>query len=98
MKIKNNIFRDTRTIDLNDPGYLWYMFQSGILMSDPLFNLTISNNLFQNVQYGISFYADVDGPINITNKGTTNFGARKLMKKTTVPIKMNPAISLKRTL
>jgi hypothetical protein len=65
--IRNNIFRDTRTIDFGDPGYAWYYFQSGILMAGDMFDLEISNNQFSNVQYGVSMYANVDGVIDIAN-------------------------------
>ncbi len=65
--ISNNIFRDTRTIDLNDPGYDWWRFQSGILLAGDGFDLDITNNTFENVQYGVSMYANVDGPIDIMN-------------------------------
>ena len=44
--IKGNTFRDTRSIDVNDPGFMWYVYQSGIVMSDPLFDLDIEDNLF----------------------------------------------------
>jgi len=65
--ISNNIFRDTRTIDFNDPGYQWYLFQSGILLAGEDFDLDITGNHFENIQYGVTMYANVDGPIDITN-------------------------------
>ncbi|SOE22909.1 Right handed beta helix region [Spirosomataceae bacterium TFI 002] len=65
--IKGNVFRDTRSIDLNSSSYVWYDYQGGILMSDPGFDLDIIENEFINVQSGIVLYADVAGPINIKN-------------------------------
>ncbi len=65
--IKNNIFRDTRTIDLDDPNYQWSNFQSGMILANENFDLEISGNVFSNVQYGVTMYANVDGPIAIVD-------------------------------
>jgi len=65
--IKGNIFKENRTVDLMAPGYFWYNYQGGILLSDPGFNLDIIENEFYNTHSGVILFADVDGPINIKN-------------------------------
>jgi parallel beta-helix repeat protein len=65
--IQGNIFRETRTVDVNASGYSVFNFQSGILLSNPNFDLDIVGNEFSNVHYGLILYADVGGPINIEN-------------------------------
>jgi hypothetical protein len=77
--IKGNIFRETRPIDFNAPGYLWYNYQGGILLSDPGFNLNIVENEFSRVHSGVILYADVAGMINIKNNlfdGTYQYSIR----------------------
>jgi hypothetical protein len=64
--ISGNTFRDTREIDVDDPDFYLGDYQSGLLLANPNFDLDITDNVFSNVYYGISFYQNVDGFIEIS--------------------------------
>ena len=64
--ITNNTFRETRDLSSYDPENEWFVYQSGVLMANPNFDLTITNNSFESVTTGLVFYSNVDGTIDIS--------------------------------